>query len=653
MDWWFKTGDYAPEIESHHPTKLAGSNGQKALSASPELITVLRSGWSSDYGALYRSQPAVRTVVDFLSRNIAQLNPKVYSRVANNDRVELDDHALANLLRQPNLETTRYTHLRDTVADLAIYDRAYWLKLGSPRPKLLARIPASGMNRRVDPESGKTIYKYGDQEYSRDKLVIFAGYSPEGNEDGVSPLETLRRTLAEEHASTAFRESFWRNHARPSGWIERPLEAPELSSPALTRLREDLNALYSGRENAGKIGLLEEGMTFKDAGYSARDSEYIEGRKLTYEEVARVYGVPASLLGAGGGESRANIESFHRQLYQDTFGPWLKFIQLEIELQLLPDFESTNERNRIYVEFNIAEKLKGSFEEQGSTLVSAVGVPYMTPNEARARLNLPRIDDDSFDLPIQPLNVMYGGQPAVNVPTETPGSPEVPKSRGVKEASPGALRRRDDAANAHETLLKLEFERQRRAVVSEMGKSKCNNRKATVDDLWRADRWNRELTQKFYDLAARVAGDAGRRAAEQIRGQYNPGQTLNYLFENSQIAAESINDHTRQSIADALRDDTDPMSAFDDAAPRAAALGMGRATGLINFARQEAGKQSSTPERERTKTWVVTSQRSRHPEMNGQTVKVTDKFSNGLLWPGDPAGTVEQVASCQCLLNLL
>ncbi len=385
VDWWFKTGDYSPGIEFDHSTKVAQSNGQKALTASPELLTIIRSGWSSDYGALYRSQPAVRTVVDFLSKNIAQLNPKVYSRISNNDRLELDEHPLANLLRRPNNETTRYTHLRDTVADLAIYDRAYWRKVDPPRPKLLARIPAADMVRHIDPQTGRITWKYGNQEYTRDQLVIFSGYSPNGDQDGVSPLETLRRTLAEEHASTAFRESFWRNHARPSGWIERPLEAPELSGPALTRLREDLNALYAGRENAGKMGVLEEGMTFKDAGYSARDSEYIEGRKLTYEEVARVYGVPASLLGPSSNDSKSNVESFHRQLYQDTFGPWLKFLQLEIELQLLPNFEATPERGRIYIEFNLAEKLKGSFEEQGTTLVSAVGVPYMTPNEARAR----------------------------------------------------------------------------------------------------------------------------------------------------------------------------------------------------------------------------------------------------------------------------
>jgi len=96
-------------------------------------------------------------------------------------------------------------------------------------------------------------------------------------------------------------------------------------------------------------------------------------------------------------------------------------LQDEIDAQLLslPEFD---EGFPTYSEFNLADKLKGSFEEQGRTLVTSVGVPYMSINEGRARLNLTRIDDPSFDVPIQPLNVMYGGQPSVVVPTADPST---------------------------------------------------------------------------------------------------------------------------------------------------------------------------------------------------------------------------------------
>ena len=67
-------------------------------------------------------------------------------------------------------------------------------------------------------------------------LVIFTGYNPDGEDEGIPPLETLRRVLAEEWASVTQRERFWRNQSRQSGWVERPNDAPPLSEPAFERL---------------------------------------------------------------------------------------------------------------------------------------------------------------------------------------------------------------------------------------------------------------------------------------------------------------------------------------------------------------------------------------------------------------------------------
>src|SRR5262245_33102561 len=71
------------------------------------------SGWSlgeadpATYAALYRTQPNVRTVVDFVARNIAQLGIHVFRRVSDTDRVRLADHALADWLNHPTPYITR------------------------------------------------------------------------------------------------------------------------------------------------------------------------------------------------------------------------------------------------------------------------------------------------------------------------------------------------------------------------------------------------------------------------------------------------------------------------------------------------------------------------------------------------------------------
>jgi HK97 family phage portal protein len=598
-------------------------------------------GAFGSYGLMYRRQPAVRAVVDLLARNIGQLNPKVYERISSTDRVEVSDHPLAVLLRNPNRDTTRFRFLRDTVADIAIYDRAYWRILRAGRAIAITRIPPGAMTLDRTP-TGARIYRLPNgTTVPRTELVVFSGYSPEGGDDGVSPLETLRRVLQEEAAATQHREMSWINGPRPAGFILRPMEAPEWGGEARERFREEFTSSYAGSQNAGKVPVLEEGMTFA-AGptFSAKDTDYIAGRRLTYEEVAIAYGVPPTMVGMGS-ETKSNAEEFHRQMYQDVLGPWLRMLQDEIELQLLPEFELLGPEN-VYVEFNLAEKLKGSFEEQGRTLVTAVGVPYMTVNEGRARLNLPQIDDEWADTPVQPMNVMYGGQPAVTVPTEDPSTPAVASFSPAVKSKPaprGAISRRDRAAKDHEALFRRHFDRQRKAL--------------TVKALPDADRWDRELTADLYVLATQVARRNGRLAAQQIKGVYDEARTLAWLLENSRITAENVNRVTFEAL-EAAEDGDAVADVFDTASgSRSEQLGLGRATLLIGFARTEAAKHSQDADgRQRTKTWVVTSKNSRHPSLNGETVPVGESFSNGAQWPGDPTLGADDVAHCQCLVDL-
>jgi hypothetical protein len=146
--------------------------------------------------------------------------------------------------------------------------------------------------------------------------------------------------------------------------------------------------------HAGATPILEDGMDIKTISQNFRDSEYLGARKLTREECRR--GVPraAAMVGILEHATFSNIKEQHKQLYQDCLGPWLTMLEEEIELQLLPEFDDAED---VYVEFNIAEKMKGSFEEQASSLTQAVGRPYMTANEARARLNLPKHDNPTAD----------------------------------------------------------------------------------------------------------------------------------------------------------------------------------------------------------------------------------------------------------------
>jgi HK97 family phage portal protein len=302
------------------------------------------------------------------------------------DRERLTGHPMHTLLSRPNPYTTRYRLVECLASDLAIYDNAFLAKVTTDRPGVL----------RLDPRHLRPLdynqfavetYRYQGigqayHDFARDEIVHFRGCNAEDDRWGCSPMETLRRIFAEEFQAAQYREQLWRNGAWMTGYLTRPAEAPQWSDGARTRFRKSWQSQYTGTgPSAGRTPILEDGMGFVTASVTPESAQYIEARKLTREEVAAAYHIPLPMVGIVDHATYGNITEQHKNLYQDTLGPWLTMITEELELQLLPDFPDIAS---VYLEFNLAEKLRGFFEEQAAQLQQSVDAPCMTRNEARA-----------------------------------------------------------------------------------------------------------------------------------------------------------------------------------------------------------------------------------------------------------------------------
>jgi len=384
------------------------------------------------YEALYKTQPALRTVVEFLARNIAELGLDVFSRTSDTDRKKLQDHPLAKLLDDPfpGSKWTKYRLINWTVQEYLIFNSAFWLKSTTDDgQKAVLPVPRRFMSIRGDNLFFADKYRLsgtkGYRDLEPDEVVHFAGYNPDDPRDGWSPVETLRRILAEEFSAGRYREQMWRNGARISGYISRSEKAPRWSSEARDRFKSDWNE-YSTDLLAGGTPLLEDGMTWHEGGITPRDAQYIEARQLTREEVCIAFHINPTMLGLNQGARAGAVPELHQMLYADTLGPTLEFLQQEIEKQLLPDMDPSG---NTYVEFNLRRKMQGSFEAQAAAISTSVGGPWMTRNEGRALYNLPAMTD-AEEL-VVPMNVTAGGLAS---PHDTaPNNPSNEASNGVPE----------------------------------------------------------------------------------------------------------------------------------------------------------------------------------------------------------------------------
>lgn len=629
----------------------------------------------AEYAYLWITQPAVRTVVTFLARNIASLPCKVYERRNDTDRRRVTDpDPLARIIAQPQPLRGPYSFFNSVMHDLGIYDRAYRIKVrgqsvGEPR----ALLRAHPKNMRVVGDSPFAPDGYvlsgnrGNREFATSEIVHWHGYHPDDDRDGCSPLEALRRTLMEEFYSGQFREQLWRNGARMSGYLKRPLGAPDWYKPipnaggesARDRFRRDWRAQYTGDgPQAGGTPVLEDGMEWVQASISPEQAQALEHRKLSREEVAAAYFIQPTMIGMLDHATFSNVREQHKQLYMDTLGPWLALLEEGLNLQLVPEYGA-----RRYVEFDLSAKLAGSFEEQAAVLQSSVGAPWLTRNEARAMNNRPPLDGG--DELITPLNVVEGGQAsprdatpdsAREAPSDTPST----SSRGVelKARAPKGL------VDRGTRILTSTFDRQARAITSRLKARPATPAKADVDEVFDRERWDAELTADLYSLNEAVAHAAAAKAVTELGWDldgYDVDRTLPFLQSNASRVAGGVNGATAKALADALTDETDPLEAvralFDRyKAQRAEAVATAQVTSISGFGTTEAARQrveasaGDDEPLEAVKTWRTTSPRPRptHAALNGKSVPLDQPFPNGADWPGDPSLPDEERANCSC-----
>ncbi|MET1006575.1 MAG: phage portal protein [Propionibacteriaceae bacterium] len=397
----------------------------------------------TSYERLWKTQPALRTVVEFLGRVTAELPLDVYERTDDDSRRKTRDHALSKLLNDPwpGSKWTKYRLLNWTVQEWCIYNSAIWIKGQAPNgkrgvlPVPRRYIQPIGENL-FFPEAYRLTGTRGYRDLDPDQVVHFWGYNPEDPRDGWSPVETLRQVLAEEWEASRYRESMWRNGARISGYITRGEKAPRWSDTARERFKAEWSS-YSSEMAAGKTPVLEDGMQWNEGGITPRDAQYVEARQLTQREVAMAFHIDPAMIGMSENANQSSMAELRKMLYADALGPLLEMLQQDIENQLLPDVYGGAAGN-VYVEFNLRKKMQGSFEEQAAAVSASVGGPWMTRNEARAMFNLPDLDE-AEEL-ITPLNVTAGG--LANPRDTAPDNPSNEESNG-QPASAGTVARRN------------------------------------------------------------------------------------------------------------------------------------------------------------------------------------------------------------------
>jgi HK97 family phage portal protein len=201
---------------------------------------------------------------------------------------------------------------------------------------------------------------------------------------GVSPLMAAALPVAQGLAIQRNSSQFFSQGSRPSGILTAP---GPVSNEYMEQLKHEWEQKFSG-VNAGRVAVLENGMTFEAMAIPAETAQLIEQLKWTAENVASVFHVPNHMIGITPPPQQANVEALQQMYYSQCLQTHIEGIEalLDDGLGLIRDGQT-----QVYgTEFDLEDLLRMDTKTKVDTTAESVRSGFLAPNEARARFNLPK-----------------------------------------------------------------------------------------------------------------------------------------------------------------------------------------------------------------------------------------------------------------------
>lgn len=174
--------------------------------------------------------------------------------------------------------------------------------------------------------------------FARDEIIHFKTANPKSLFYGHSPIEAARYSVDTDTEMGVQRLRLLQNRAIPEGLLvsQRPLSQEDAE-----RIRTQWNQLYRGREQRGKLAVLDSGsFSFQRLGLSAEELEFQQGKESVWQEIFAIYRVPFAILG-GPNVNKATVEAAERIFVKDAIKPRLAKIQATLNKFLMPMFSNS------------------------------------------------------------------------------------------------------------------------------------------------------------------------------------------------------------------------------------------------------------------------------------------------------------------------
>jgi HK97 family phage portal protein len=297
------------------------------------------------------------------------------------------------IVRAPNVDESRGVFFEQTAVSLATNGNAYWQidRDASARVNNLTVLDPLSIEPATDARGRVTGYQYQGRTLRKDAVRHLKLMRLPGRAKGLGPIQAAQQELRGALDTQSYGANWFANSGLPAGgyWTTKDALNPQQAES----YRESITKATSNREGAAFVG---NGLELKPFALSPEDAQWIEAQKFNTTMVARLFGVPASLM-------LATLDGT-AQSYQNVAQEWTAFVRFGLMTYLSEIEDALSEllpRGQ-RAKFNVEGLLRADTLSRYQAHQLGIQAGWLLRSEARAIEGLPSvagIDDAPAPVP--------------------------------------------------------------------------------------------------------------------------------------------------------------------------------------------------------------------------------------------------------------
>ncbi len=339
-------------------------------------------------------EATVYTCVKILSEALGKLPLKVYQYTDGGQKQV--KHPIAPILKlRMNQYMSAINAWKCLEVQRNLYGNAYaWIDISRKTGAVEAIYPLDSRRMSIYVDDIGILSKKGDLWYyytdidgkpywlKKEEVLHFKGVSMDGI-IGMSVIEALQSSVENAKASGTFLNTSYKKGMMASGVLQY---TGDLDTEKASKIRRQFEKMTMGIVNANRIAVMPVGMKFEPFQMKLTDAQFLENSRFTVQQLTAAFGIKPHQVNDLTKASYASVSESNREFYTDTMMATLAEYEQEINYKCFLESEIAA---GYYVKFNADAITRAEIEKRITMYKDAIQNGIMTPNECRAKEDLP------------------------------------------------------------------------------------------------------------------------------------------------------------------------------------------------------------------------------------------------------------------------